>query len=93
MKIRRILPLVAVLLLGRASLAVASPDGGRPPHDRQPPGPPKAALEACAGKKPGDAVNVTTPDGRSVKAVCTLVAVPAERDRQPPAGERKGPAK
>jgi hypothetical protein len=61
--------------------------GDNPPGQLQDgqrrPGPPREAIEACAGKKAGDVVTVKTPDGRSMKATCTLVAVPSDHDRPP----------
>lgn len=70
-------------LLMRATVAVAGNNPPGPPPDQRPPGPPREALEACTGKKAGDAATVKTPDGRSVKATCILIAIPAERDRPP----------
>lgn len=70
-------------LLMRATMALAgnNPPGPPPQDGRHPPGPPREAVEACTGKKSGDSVTMKTPDGRSVKATCTLVAVPADHDR------------
>jgi hypothetical protein len=67
-------------LLMRATIAVAASNNppGPPPDGQRPPGPPREALEACAGKKAGDSVTIKTPDGQSKKATCTLVAVPAD---------------
>jgi hypothetical protein len=86
MKFRAALMIGLVGLLMRATMALAAgnnPPG--PPQDGQqrPPGPPREAVEACAGKKAGDAVTIKTHDGRSMKATCTLVAVPAEHDHPP----------
>ncbi len=49
-------------------------------------GPPPEALEACKGKKEGDAVQVKTPRGDKMSATCHLVAMPAR-----PPGDNKGP--
>lgn len=49
-------------------------------------GPPPEALEACKGKKDGDAVQFKTPHGDKKNATCRMVAVPAR-----PAGDNKGP--
>ncbi|HJV65683.1 MAG TPA: hypothetical protein VJ550_08120 [Geomonas sp.] len=47
----------------------------------QPPSPPQQAFVACRGKSAGSAVEMTTPEGKTMKAVCRdldgqLVAVP-----------------
>lgn len=46
--------------------AFGGPAGGGRLH-----GPPQEAIDACAGKKPGDAVRLITPCGDNVAAVCT----------------------
>jgi hypothetical protein len=51
----------------------AMPQGG--PHDR-PPGPPQDAFKACEGKGVGETVQIPTPRGETITAICRLVAVP-----------------
>jgi len=75
--------LIGLLMQTTAALAAGNNPPGPPPGGQQPPGPPREAIEACSGKKAGDAVTVKAPDGRSIKATCTLIAVPADRDRPP----------
>ena len=60
------------------------------PEGRGPMGPPPEAYEACAGKSEGDTVEMKTPRGDTIKAVCRairgkLAAVP-EGMPMPPAG-------
>jgi hypothetical protein len=62
--------------------------GKRPPH------PPQFAIEACAGKKAGDVVQVTPPDRDSITATCTnspdgLFARPAHPPQDQPGGNRQ----
>jgi hypothetical protein len=54
----------------------------------RPHGPPPEAFTVCEGKKAGDAVTVTTPNGDKIKAVCEtfnnrLAARPAEPPPKP----------
>jgi len=51
--------------------------------------PPQAAFDACNGKSEGTAVEITTPNGDTIKAVCKkfedrLVAVPEGTAPPPP---------
>lgn len=63
--------------------------GGLKERER-PQGPPPEAIEACKGKAAGDKVQLTTPSGEVLQAVCKnlddqLVAMPvAGRHRDPP---------
>jgi len=57
--------------------------GAYGPGERQPRRPPQEAYDACKGKIDGESVEVTTPRGGAMKAVCRmlngeLVAVPAQ---------------
>lgn len=85
MKFRHTILFALAGLLMRATMALANPNTppGPPQDGQRPPGPPREAIEACAGKKAGDAVTIKTPDGQTKKATCTLIAVPADRDRPP----------
>ena len=51
----------------------AMPQGG--PHGRLP-GPPPEAFKACDGKGVGETVQIQTPRGETITAICRLVAVP-----------------
>lgn len=51
----------------------AMPQGG--PHGRLP-GPPPEAFMACEGKGVGEVVQIPTPRGETITAICRLVAVP-----------------
>jgi len=79
----------------------AASAGGESGPGEQPGGrtPPREAVEACTGKSAGAEVEITTPRGDTLKAVCRqlggqLVAVPeggppgggGNGDREPPAG-------
>jgi hypothetical protein len=87
-----------VALLCTSALAFAQQPQQQQQQRQQPPreqgeaggggrgGPPPEALEACKGKKEGDAVQVKTPRGDKMSATCQMVAVPA---RGP--GDSKGP--
>jgi hypothetical protein len=85
MKFRAALMIGLAGLLMRATMALAAGDNppGPPQDGQRRSGPPREAIEACTGKKAGDAVTVKTPDGRSMKSTCTLVAVPSDHDRPP----------
>jgi Spy/CpxP family protein refolding chaperone len=64
---RKTVGILAVLAVIPASgWAFGGPAGGGRIH-----GPPQEAIDACAGKKPGDAVRFITPCGDNVAAVCT----------------------
>jgi len=57
--------------------------------ERKPPEPPQQAIDACQGQSEGTAVEMTTPRGDSMKAICKqmgtrLVAVP---EGAPPSGK------
>ncbi len=69
------LQLLLISLLPFSCWASVGPDCGRPPR------PPQQAFDACQNKTSGAAVEMTTPDGKTIKAVCRemggeLVAVP-----------------
>jgi hypothetical protein len=51
----------------------AMPQGG--PHGSLP-GPPPEAFKACEGKGVGETVQIRTPRGEIITAICRLVAVP-----------------
>jgi len=64
---RKTVGILAVLaVIPVSGWAFGGPEGGRRIH-----GPPQEAIDACAGKKPGDAVRLITPCGDNVAAVCT----------------------
>ena len=62
---------------------------------RMPPEPPQQAFDACLGKSEGASVEITTPQGGTMKAVCRsfgsrLAAVP-EGAAPPPGGDGPHP--
>jgi hypothetical protein len=56
----------AAAILAPAALWASTSAGGRGERREPPP----EAFTACQGKSEGDAVEVTTPDGKTLKAVC-----------------------
>lgn len=87
--IRSGMALLAVLaLVPAAGWAFGGQGGGRPQ------GPPQAAIDACQGKKAGDAVQFQSRRGGMLQATCQeqggqLVAVP-EGGRRGPGGSGGG---
>jgi hypothetical protein len=68
-----------LLLMGRASSVAWGVDG--PAGGRGLMGPPPEAAEACKDKSEGNAVEIATPRGDTIKAICKqidgqIVAVP-----------------
>jgi hypothetical protein len=49
---------------------------GQPQGGGHPPGPPPEAFKACEGKGVGETVQIRTPRGEIITAICRLVAVP-----------------
>jgi hypothetical protein len=71
-------------------LAVLLPVGIYAAEEQQtrPQGPPPEAFDVCKGKSVGDSVEVTTPDGTKIKAVCRdmqgqLAALPEGMETPP----------
>lgn len=80
----KIMTLLLATLVPLSCWASTGPDGGRPPR------PPQEAFDACLKKSAGTAVEITTPEGETIKAVCRelggeLVAIP-EGAPPPPRG-------
>ncbi len=79
-KVRQVLGIAAIVAMVPASgLAFGGPGPGGRGY-----GPPKEAVDACAGRNAGDAVRFNAPFGDNVAATCreirgTLIAVPDER--------------
>lgn len=73
--------LCACLLLSPLWAADTRPGAGMPP-------PPPLDSAACAAKAAGATVQITSPDGRSIKATCVLVALPDRPAGPPPAEPR-----
>lgn len=67
-------PLLYALLFAAAN-AGAQQQPPAPPKDRH--GPPQEAIDACKGKKDGDAASVKTPRGDTVQGTCRLVLMPS----------------
>ena len=68
-----LITLTSLALTLMAAQALSADDSRR--------GPPPEAFEACEGQSEGDTVSITSPEGDSVDATCTLmrdklVAVP-----------------
>lgn len=70
--------LVALVLCAGSALAQ---NDGPPPRGHQ--GPPQEAIDACKGKKDGDAAELNSKRGGTVKGTCRLVLIPTK----PPGGE------
>ncbi|GAB4374020.1 MAG: hypothetical protein Kow00128_23930 [Deltaproteobacteria bacterium] len=71
---------VGILVMAAMVPAAGFAFGG-PWDDDAPKGPPQEAIDACAGRSPGEAVRFTTPRGDTVSGACRetpdgLVAVP-----------------
>ena len=79
---------MVAMALGTAGGAWAQQGQGGSGASR-PPGPPQEALDACKGKTAGARVQMTTPYGHTVWAVCKLIAVP-EGDPGQGNGQRRG---
>lgn len=81
---------VSLLLMG-STLVMAEGFGGPPPSGRGNMKPPAEAIQACKDKNEGAEVEITTPRGDKLKAVCKkidnqLVAVPEGAFRGPDGG-------
>lgn len=84
--------ITAAVLLPLSAWASFEPGG----NGRKPPEPPQEAIDACQGASAGATVEITTPRGDTIKAVCRqigarLAAVP-ERGPKPPAAGDAPPA-
>ncbi len=87
---KRISVTVVSLLLMGSSLVMAEGFGG-PPSGRGNMKPPAEAIEACKDMNEGAEIEITTPRGDKLKAVCRkidnqLVAVPEGAFRGPDGG-------
>lgn len=91
------------ILAVAANLSLAAGEEAAPPSDRQPPGdmrmprhgPPKEAVEACAGKQDAAACSFTGRHG-SMSGSCRMVpegkmACVPPRGAEPPGGRPGGP--
>ena len=83
--------LLGLALLGFTSLVFAQtqqqpPQGQGGPGGQPPMGPPKEAFEACKGKKDGDAVSLTTPQGK-MAGTCRMVWMPRDMPQGGPGGQ------
>lgn len=76
---------LSLLFAGLLAAPLWAGDMPQPPKGDMPP-PPRLDTASCKGKAAGTVVKISTPDGRSMKATCQLVAVP-ERPEGPPPGE------
>jgi hypothetical protein len=82
---------VMVLILACVGLWPVSSGATFSAGERRPPEPPQQAIDACLDKSEGTTVEMTTPRGDTMKAVCRqmgtrLVAVP-EGGGPPPGGD------
>lgn len=75
--------LLATIMAGSANAQTDRQGGHR--------GPPQAALDACKGQSEGTQVEIQTPLGRSIPAVCRMVAVPLPRQGGQGQGQGNGP--
>jgi len=78
---RHIIETAAVFLLISGSVLVESWAMDIPPGTGKHMGPPPEAIEACRDKNKGDTVEITSPRGEKMNAVCEqidgqLIAVP-----------------
>jgi hypothetical protein len=74
-----VLGVFILLSQGVASANNQEAAGKQASDERQrPQGPPREAIEACIGKKAGDTATFKNREGRSMKAVCRLIAVPEQ---------------
>jgi len=79
--------LIAAMLALSSAAAFAQGQGNMPPgggQERAHHGPPQEALDACKGKRDGDAAQLRTPRGDTVSGVCRLVLVPGDAKNAPP---------
>jgi hypothetical protein len=67
--------LLTLILFAATSAAFAQQPGGRDEHRGPPKGPPQEALDACKGKRIGDAAQAKMPRGDIRTGTCQLVLV------------------
>jgi hypothetical protein len=72
-KMNRIVTGIAISLLLLGSVSVFAGQNDVPGGRRGQMGPPTEAYEACKDKSEGDSVEITTPRGETLKAVCKQI--------------------
>lgn len=83
--------LLSLLALSASTLTYAGCGGDGPPlppRHGQRNGPPPIDTAACKGKSSGETVEITLPDGKTLKGSCQLAFIPERPAGAPPAGEK-----